>query len=360
MKKHLIALAVASAIAAPVMAQNVSISGVVDQAVGRDTADAASGSRTANLSGVLSTSKLQFSATEDLGGGMKAGVVLSDEFGLSSTKQGGTAAVGLGSTFDSASVSLSGNFGTVAIGRFGSLARNAGGAGSLAELGNAGLAGSSEGFSTLYVAANTNSSMRNMGDKDDNAFSYTTPTIQGVTVQFWRAGANTSTGQGVGVAGDQTALGATYANGPMKFGFGSIKAKQVGSNAKTTAYAGSYDLGMAKVGLINIKLDEDSASAGNTRKVTVLNAAVPMGNGLTLIGAYHSFSHDNAATANSATATVVGITKALSKRTTVYGVYGAVSNDANTTYNLGLNDSATDVTSGADPKTMAIGVRHTF
>lgn len=359
MKKHLIALAVAGAVAAPVMAQNVSISGVVDQAVGRDT-PAAAGSRTVNLSGVLTTSKLQFNATEDLGGGMKASIILADEFGLSSTGQGVTAAAGLGTTFDAASVSLSGNFGTVAIGRFGSLARNAGGAGSLAELGNAGLAGSSDVLDAAYGTDGANGSMRAMGDKDDNAFAYTTPTINGVTVQFWRAGANSTTGTGVGVAGDQTAIGATYSNGPLMVGVGTIKAKQVGSNAKTTAYAGSYDLGMAKVGLINIKIDENTSSAGDTRSVTVFNGAVPLGNGLTLIGAYHTFSQDEDPTANNASAMVVGVTKALSKRTTVYGVYGATNNETNAGYNLGMNDSHATTVRGSDPKTYAIGIRHVF
>lgn len=359
MKKHLIAAAVAAAVAAPVMAQNVTVSGVVDQAVGRDN-QAAAGSRTVNLSGLLSTSKLQFNATEDLGGGMKAAVVLADEFTLSSTAQNGTAASGLGTTFDSASVSLSGNFGTVAIGRFSSLARNAGGVGSLAELGNAGLAGSSDALDGAYSTDGSNSSFRAMGDKDDNAFAYTSPTIQGVTVQYWRSGSNTAGGTGVGVAGDQTALGATYVNGPLQVGVGTIKAKQVGSNAKTTAYGGQYDLGMAKVGLVNIKIDENTSSAGDTRSVTVLNAAVPLGNGLTLIGAYHTFSQDEDATANNASAMVLGLTKALSKRTTVYGVYGATNNETNAGYNLGMNDSAATTVRGIDPKVYAIGIRHVF
>ena len=84
MKKHLIAAAVAAAVAAPAMAQNVTMSGLIDiapQATLKNSVGAASvkGSGTSSVSG-WSTSTIAFTASEDLGGGMKASATVSSFF----------------------------------------------------------------------------------------------------------------------------------------------------------------------------------------------------------------------------------------------------------------------------------------
>ena len=74
MKKHLIAAAVAGALAVPAMAQTT-VYGIMDLAVRSANPDAGD-STTTMVSGSFFTSRLGFRSVEDLGGGMKAGFVL--------------------------------------------------------------------------------------------------------------------------------------------------------------------------------------------------------------------------------------------------------------------------------------------
>ena len=71
MKKHLLAIAVASAVAVPAMAQ-VSISGRIDTSIQR-AEDSAGKSTTRIDSNLLTTNEIVIAGTEDLGGGLKAG-----------------------------------------------------------------------------------------------------------------------------------------------------------------------------------------------------------------------------------------------------------------------------------------------
>lgn len=73
MKKHLIALAVGSALAIPAVAQNVSIYGVVDAGVLNLTNTTATGGSTLSMgSGLHTSSRFGVRGTEDLGGGLSA------------------------------------------------------------------------------------------------------------------------------------------------------------------------------------------------------------------------------------------------------------------------------------------------
>jgi len=97
MKKALIATAVASAIAMPAMAQQVTLSGRASMEVGNwkaTGATAGSGSDFRNRTRVADTgSRFTFAATEDLGGGMRAGVYCETGINIdngSSVGQAGT------------------------------------------------------------------------------------------------------------------------------------------------------------------------------------------------------------------------------------------------------------------------------
>ncbi len=118
MKKHLIAAAVAGALAVPAMAQ-VTIKGVFDvQAYGStkfslggdtvaDPTTTAKRSQTANNNG-WATSEIRFEGSEDLGGGLKASFALAT--GLSNGA----------STFADRDrfLQLAGGFGAIRMGRF--------------------------------------------------------------------------------------------------------------------------------------------------------------------------------------------------------------------------------------------------
>lgn len=111
MKKSLIALAVLAASGAAMAQSSVTLFGIVDTNVAYVNKDAAGDSRYGLGTSGASTSRLGLRGTEDLGGGLKAGFWLEGEiFG-----DDGNAS---GFNFKRRStVSLSGNFGEVRLGR---------------------------------------------------------------------------------------------------------------------------------------------------------------------------------------------------------------------------------------------------
>jgi GBP family porin len=365
MKKHLIAAAVAAGVAVPAMAQ-VTVSGVIDTGVG--SVNNGSTSFTGSVNGLLSTAGIRFTGTEDLGGGLKASFTILQEFTSSSGLYSDRTVIDDQVTtitadekgsqqdkFSNLNVSLSGAFGTVTLGKQQALARNAGGVGTI--IGNVGLTGS-----------NGSTSTRILGDKVDDAFSYTTPNINGFTAQVIRgsrqnnvlveAAAAAAAANQVLAQLQTTGVGATYSNGPIALGIGSLKReKSASSNSKTFVVGGSYDLKVAKVGVVYSEYDGDDSVAGDANETTVLNVSVPMGDALTLIGAYHDAKVETGAN-KSSDAVVVGATYAFSKRTTGYAIYSKVSNDDSANYSItGMSAVST---AGRDPKTVAIGIRHSF
>ncbi|NIC42349.1 porin, partial [Aquabacterium sp. A08] len=72
MKAHLIALAAVAACGAAAAQSNVSVYGRLDLSVGSEKDNIANTSKSAVSSGLLTTSRLGFRGTEDLGGGLKA------------------------------------------------------------------------------------------------------------------------------------------------------------------------------------------------------------------------------------------------------------------------------------------------
>ena len=94
MKKHLIAAAVAAAVAVPAMAQNVTMDGVIDSMYGsvdRGGTAAITGKFVGVVANVFATSQMNIRGTEDLGGGVKAGFRLSRQLGAATGTDTGTA-----------------------------------------------------------------------------------------------------------------------------------------------------------------------------------------------------------------------------------------------------------------------------
>ncbi len=363
MKKSLLALAVSAAVAVPAFAQNVSVYGTLDQAVGSKETSSA-GSATAGFGGVLTTNVIGFRGSEDLGGGLKAEFQYETEPAMFSTKDGSSASQNLSNT-GTAFLRVSGGFGAVTLGRFGALARNAGGTGSF--IGNIGLAGNVGSLDqTLVATQGTRISTRMLADFTDNAVAYTSPTVNGFTAQVYQSFVNnsagfTATATTTAATGDQTAIGATYVQGPLAIGAGHIT-REIAATAKATSttMGANYDFGVARVGLSYNKFTEDDSAAAATHKVTVAQASVPLDGGVALVGSYHFYKNDASATLAKAKGFSVGLTKALSKRTTAYAAYATVKNENNASYSLGANDMPTAQTNGFDPTATWVGVRHTF
>jgi len=357
MKKSLIALAALAAFGTASAQSTVTIGG--DYNFGFQKAD--SGATSADFF----DSRITFSGTEDLGGGLKASFSTQIQAGgrqdlttgaqtaaqaSANTATGNQAKVS-GVWGRNATVTLSGGFGTVSGGRI-------------------------EGTNTIESAIVSGQSLAIGFDRaaltgaksNFNSISYTTPTMSGlaVTVQqtkslnsLFAIGATATTTSGVTVVTEATAaataettvttMGASYSNGPMVTG---LAYKQV-SNAtgvttsildgtKLELFA-TYDLGTAKIGLGYAK---NSGDAYKDQKPGMLaSVAVPMG-AFTLGADWYARKAGGTTTAalgattTNGSAYAVVANYALSKRSNLKATIGKVEGDnlvAKQQYRLGMH-----------------------
>src|SRR5881392_1186634 len=193
MKKSILALAVLNAVAGAALAQNVTVYGLVDMGLVRESGGAA-GSVTKLTSGIANGSRVGFKGTEDLGGGYSA------FFDLQNGNQADTGALGQsGLLFGrQAFVGLGTPYGTVKMGRQYSPIDD--------------LVGATDPFGNGYAGRLQNVFMKGYISRVDNDVMYNTPTISGFS-------ANLATGFGE-VANNPSANryvggSAGYAAGPL-------------------------------------------------------------------------------------------------------------------------------------------------
>lgn len=237
MKKHVLAAAVAAAIGVPAVAQ-VTVSGNIDVAAHRAqkvttlsgsttaTTDqravgSGSGGTDASVTG-WATSELVFTATEDLGGGLKATALFSNDIS-------GNA---LGAQRDRF-VDLAGGFGTIRMGRFNSFV---GRLNAFSGAGTSSQAGSVEhmttGGSQLFGAAITNGSLQ----RNSGLIQYATPSFNGFTASavYGKNSSDLSTTASSVTESQQHGFGLAYSAGPIRVEFASSQRKN-----KTAAVAGT-------------------------------------------------------------------------------------------------------------------------
>lgn len=349
MKKHLIAAAVAAAVAAPAMAQNVSISGVFDSAV--SSIDKGTSNVTSTKGNVVGTSQLNFKASEDLGGGLKAAFALTQEFSAetgartdfatnaAATYGGSGNNIDAGS-FQEASLALSGSFGEVRLGHTTLASRDASGVGRFG--GN---------FGRLSSAIRTN------GDKVDNAIQYTSPNINGLTIAYGYAN---GAAQAAAVATPvDTGLFVKYEMGKFTAAIGqSTRDVGLASDNKETVIGAQYDLGVAKIGVVRGQDNGTNAATDSTALSkltgTTYQVAAPMAGGLTLIGGLASYK--NSASTVDAKGYSLMVQKALSKRTTVYGYVDSLKNKGT----VAISASTATGVAGQTTGTSGVGILHSF
>ncbi|NMG33077.1 porin [Azoarcus sp. TTM-91] len=367
MQKKLIALAVAGLMSAPAFAQsNVTIYGVVDygyQWTGDSRIDGLD-SRSALDGGVSAGNRIGFKGTEDLGNGLKAGFVYEMGFGRSETA-GGT----VGSVNRQSYVSLSGGFGTVALGRqyapqhlmivqnidpFGF------GKGTVASLAN------------IY-----------MGDaRLDNLAAYVSPNWGGFSfVAGWtnNFSGDETRGNGYGLAtsedGRAWAFSPSYKNGPVYVGLNlhqihlnSASGNAAGTDAiKVWDLAGTYDFGVVKLGAIYGVRDVQAVAANSDVKFKqwALTAAVPVGAAGKIQASYGRRKAEiDGSSDGKSSQWGIGYEHALSKRTAIYTAYADINNN-NAAETAGVAASIGDATganiaSGAYERGFNVGVRHSF
>ena len=339
MKKSLIAMGAALVCMGAAQAQSsVQLSGLVDVYVGsmRMAGDA---DRTSVVgSGGMTTSWFGFTGTEDLGGGLKAG------FKLTSFMRADTGNPGRfnGDPFFSrdASVSLSGGFGAVALGR--------GMAPNFLPTILTNPFGDSFTVSPLVLHANMGTSVwGNQTTPADTGWSnqvtYSTPSFGGL-----RANLHYQFGEQAGNSGKNNAgLNVMYGNGPLW-----LTAFYEQANISNPINAlidkktdwmlgGSYDFGMAKAFLTygKAKVNATNFSA----KTWSLGADVPVLNKAGSIKAAVARTKASGLSDATRTTTSIGYDHFLSKRTDVYAV--------------GMRDQVTSQSSGTS---LVLGIRHRF
>ena len=303
MKKHLIAAAVAGALAVPAMAQ-VTIGGSIE--TGYSSYDSGTTTLKSLTQGQINSSKLQITGSEDLGGGLKAFFRLESSIEVHQGDLGDRAT----DTFDRGSeVGISGSFGQIKLGKFDLPSDGA----EVSYFGNAGLAATSGVMEDLIE----------IGADVDGAFAYSTPAIMGFALTV----AGTMDGQQTvsGTNNDELlSLGISGKAGPVSLKIASGENKT--DNVKTMGFGIGYDAGVAQIGVSY--LTNDDPTAGKDRKLTILSLAAPVGNGVTLHGGYRTYDAGGSSTGTqNFQGTTVGASLALSKRTSVIGMYRATSGD---------------------------------
>ena len=359
MKKHLIAAAVAAAVAVPAMAQNVTIGGYMEAGlIQRDNADGSSNLTTNQFQG---TSNLRFSVSEDLGGGLKATVIAKTEINPSTGQASNSQSPERGAAdayenyWQEVTVGLSGGFGEVRVGRHDAVARDLGGL--YRFMGNIGRVDSTF----------------NPGGDANNQISYTSPKSSGLQVMasrsFGRGDTATGTsniGAGNGAAQNPQAIDSymvRYDIGAARLALGNTKTKDAqpvanGTGNTVQGFAGSYDLGFARVGLTAF----DRKTAATKVNVRAFNVAAPLMAGLT--GQIGFQTYEQKDSANEGEIMAIGLRYDLSKRTAIYATYqtietGSTGAPTNFDFTRGLN-LQNNATAGQKNAGYGLSIGHTF
>lgn len=310
MKKSLVALAVLASFAGAASAQSsVSIYGIVDVWAGRVKAEVPGvGSASASVleSGGLSTSRLGFKGTEDLGGGLSA--VFGLEAGLNIDV--GQSNAGGGLQFNRQSyLGFSGGFGEIIAGKVWTAYDDI-------ESAAHQLAGASDFAVEYFVMDSGNFYSAN----PNNGFKYTSPDFGGFS-----GAVSYSLDENTTVKSNVTAFHVKYASGPIYVGF-AYQDEGDTADVKYTRINGSYDFGPAQLLLTYGRVKEAVGAASEYS----IGVNVPVSPAVTVSAAYAAHNPNSTYSINpdgDRKGFGVGATYALSKRTTAYAAYTTASVD---------------------------------
>jgi len=385
MKKHLIAAAVAAAVAVPAMAQNVTLGGVLDfsphserttSVGGADVKTTGTGNDMA--AGHAASSRINMTFGEDLGGGLR----VDGLYRLRFTAPGGTGAD------DDTFLRLTGGFGSLRFGRFTGHVGNVEGftgalsttntAGSIGQGGSNFLGGDiflhatgiTDGTGAITGKAAAQVATRT-GTFDDTRglVQYVSPSFSGMTLTLDysnRKQDNSSANDAGSAVAKQTGVGLSYAAGPLQLQASSARkevANVIGTEEDQNPLkgsvdwvAGTYDFGMVRVYGGTAQRKEKTA-AGATQddvRLNFIGVQVPVG-AVTLFASMYDGADKNtgvegvlATEKRDLSGNQLGVRYALSKRTFAYAVTGK-NEDKGTTANTNYKKEET-----------AIGLVHNF
>ena len=343
MKKSLMALACASALAGSANAQSLTTYGIVDMGFVSERGGTL-GSIDKISSGAQSGTRLGFKGTEDLGNNMKALFVL--ETGIAADTGGfasNTAAAASNVAFArQAFVGLQSDAGTLTLGRQYTpffLTLNA-----VADPFASGLAGNAQNL------------IPHSGIRMNNAVKYASPIFSGLSAELaYGFGEDTITG--IDKAGRNVGGSIGYSDSALSVRLAYHKAN--GTTAlnsdlsdTSTMLAANYNFQVAKVFAAYSDNDVQISGRGKSRDL-LIGVSIPFGNH-TFIASY--IDKDSRATLNrDASQFGLGYTYALSKRTNLYAAWASIDNKNGAPYTVGNNSEP-----GSGDKAFNLGVRHTF
>jgi predicted porin len=334
MKKHLIAAAVAAAIAVPAAAQ-VTVYGMIGFEL-NETDTQGTRSDTGVMFGsdvnstILGTPVIGFRGSEDLGGGLKA------SFQLEGALNGATGAVGddaddSNDFFSRQSwVGISGGFGDFRFGKQNNALKDIDGFGET-------------GVNFFDLDGGVSAVASSLQNRDTRTVKYISPRMNGFAGTVSNSTNVSPLHATVGL--EVTAYNATYSAGPLKLGIGQALSRQAGNpgfERSETVFGGSYNLGVAVVDF-SVQNYEIAASGDESETDFVqIGAHIPLGGKLAL-KLNHASLEFNGTSDRDTTHNGIMAVYSLSKRTAIYAGYRAESGD-----------------DGADADIGAIGINHKF
>jgi predicted porin len=264
MKKHLIAAAVAAAVAVPAAAQ-VTVYGAIGYH--SQTLDKAEGDVTTQSTGTnnLGSPVIGFKGSEDLGGGLKASFNL--EGGLNTNDGnwgGGSDNVNSNQTFDRQSwVGISGGFGALKFGRTANATKDIEG------LGDVGA-----NLFDLGGAVDTYT------DRFGSTVHYKSPSFSGVTVTLSNTQGKSATVLLPEAGEEVNAYNVTYKAGPLTVAAGKADARTAaGVDVGNTLLGASYNAGFAT---FELGYQTEKTANRDTDKLTQIGAIVPVGKAISI------------------------------------------------------------------------------
>lgn len=359
MKKSLVALAALAVVGVASAQSSVTLFGVVDATWAHGSGSGAgSSSKTQLTHSGLTTSRLGFRGTEDLGGGMSASfwleaAVINDngEGGATNVNNqvtgiGAASAGRTGLTFNRRStVSLAGNWGELRLGRdytphFWTLTE-------FDPFGTLGVGG------TLTLAATIGGPT---SVRASNSVGYLTPgNLGGFSgwIQHYR-GENNQTGAATQDDGTGTSLRVGYAAGPAKVYLASGTTKFATGNIRQSNLGGSYDFKVVNL-IAHVTRERVASPVEVAGRGALVGAHIPVG-GAGLVRLSYSTYRTDAGLSPKSKKIALGYVHNLSKRTALYTTYARVRNSNGSA--LGLNGAVTAANSNSSG--YDIGLRHSF
>jgi len=347
MKKSLLALAVLGALSGSVAAQtNVTVYGLLDMGIVRESGGPAPGSVTKLTSGIANGSRVGFRGTEDLGGGLSAFFTIENGF------QADTGALGQGGLLfgRQAFVGLQGGFGAVRLGRQYTPVDTT--------------MGAVDPFFNGLEGRAFNLFARGYVSRVNNAIMYSTPIFGGfqgdVTYGLGEVAGSSSAGRYVGASFGYSAgplyvrLAYQDSNTIPAAAVGAAPAVLVGSD-KNTMLGATYNFGPVMLhGAYGLTEADRGGIDTADFKDAMVGVSVPVGAGKILASVVHRSDDIGTADANFYG---LGYIHSLSKRTTLHTSYGYMKSRGagSRGYTVG---SAIEV--GTGNRAFEVGVRHTF